>query len=69
MIDKWIVWSLGLLLGFTIGHVQQYNWTKQREKIITNALITQIHKQDCDDGRYWPPETEVVKYEQKKEKN
>lgn len=44
-VDMAIAWALGLVLGFAIGHVQQYNWTAKRE----HALITQIKKQDCDE--------------------
>lgn len=68
-IDSWVYWACGLFLGFIIGHVQQYNWTIQREVIMANAFIEQIQHQDCDDGFIWPPETEVVKYERKKEEN
>lgn len=61
------VWALGATLGFSMGIVKESYWSQQREEIVSQALITQINDQDCDDLIY-PEIIRTAKYEQKKEK-
>lgn len=56
------VWALGLVLGVSIGVTQESFWSQQRESITSQALITQINDQDCDDLIY-PEIIRTVKHE------
>ena len=62
------VWALGVTIGVSMGVVQESYWSQQREAIVSQALITQINRQDCNDLIY-PEIIRTAKYEQKKEKN
>ena len=59
------IWALGVTLGVSIGAIQESYWSQEREKIVSEALITQINDQDCDDIIY-PEIIRTVKHSQKK---
>ena len=61
------VWALGATLGISIGVIQESYWSQQREQITSQALITQINDQDCDDLIY-PEIIRTVGYGQETEK-